>query len=86
MGRVGWLGTAHQEDGPTSSLGHLSMGTEQCAVMLLSAVSLVSSNLKLWSKWFRVGLRISVGDRVAPVSRGTKGSDRERWLTDIQCN
>ena len=53
-------------------------------------VSLTLSNLKLWSRSFRVGLRVSidgvvgvgvgVGNGVAPVNRGTTGSDRERWL------
>ena len=62
------------------------MGTEQCAVVFSSVVSLVFSNLKLLLRWFRVGLRISVGDRVAPVNSGTTESDRERWLPDIQCN
>ena len=33
----------HREDGPTSSLGHVSMGREQCVVV----VSLLK--LKLWS-------------------------------------
>ena len=42
--------------------------------------------------WFRVALRISidgvvsVGDGVAPVNRGTTESDRECWLSDIQCD
>ena len=39
---------------------------------------------------FRVGLRINgvvgVGHGMAPVDRGTTESDRERWLTDIQCD
>ena len=82
----------HQEDGPASSPGHLSMGTEQCAVVFLSVVSLVFSNLELLSRWFRAGLRmsvdgvVSVGDRVAPANRGSTKSDRECWLPDIQCD
>ena len=65
------------------------MGTEQCAVVVSLVVSLMFSNLKLWSRWFRVGLRIGIdgvvgiGHGIAPVSRGTTGSDRECWLTDI---
>ena len=68
------------------------MGTEQCAVVVSLLVSLMFSNLKLWSRWFRVGLRINtdgvvgVGHGIAPVNRGTTESDRERWLTDIQCD
>ena len=62
------------------------MGTEQCAVVFLSVVSLVFSNLELLSRWFRAGLRMSVDVGVAPVNRGTTESDRERWLPDIQCN
>ena len=52
------------------------MGTEQCAVVFLSVVSLVFSNLELLPGWFRAGLRmsvdgvVSVGDRVAPVQWG----------------
>ena len=88
-GLVGWLASSaqhHQEDGPASSPGHLSMGTELCAVVFSSVVSLVFSNLKLLLlRWFRVGPRI-VADGVAPVNRGTTESDRERWLPDIQCN
>ena len=73
----------HQEDGPASLPRHFSMGTEQCAVVFFSVVSVVFSNLKLLSRWFRVGLRISVDgvvsvDGVAPVNRGTTGSERER--------
>ena len=75
-----------RKDERASSPGHLNMGTEQCAVVFSSVVSLVFSNLKLLLRWFRVGLRISVGDGVAPVNRGTTESDRERWLPDIQCN
>ena len=62
------------------------MGTEQCAVVSLSVVSLVFSNLELLLKWFRAGLQMSVDVRVAPVNRGTTESDREHWLPDIQCN
>ena len=47
----------HQEDGLASSPGRLSMGTEQCAVVVSLVVSMVVSlmfsNLKLWSRWFR---------------------------------
>ena len=50
----------HQEDGPASSTGHLSIGTEQFAVAFSSMVSLTFSNVKLSSRRFRVGLRISV--------------------------
>ena len=50
-----WLArhsTTIKEDGPTSSLGHLSTGTEQCAVVILSVLNLMISflNLKLWSR------------------------------------
>ena len=84
----------HQGDGPALSLGHLGMGTEQCVVVVWLVVSLMFSNMKLWSRGFRVGLRIStdgvvgigVGDGIAPVNRGTTGSDRERWLTDTKCH
>ena len=54
-----------------------------------SVVSLMFSNLKLLSRWFRVGLRVSIdgnvsdGYGVTPVNRGSTGSDRERWLADI---
>ena len=71
---------------------HLSMGTEQCAAVFLSVVSLVFSNLELLSRWFRAGLRmsvdgvVSVGDGVRPANKGTTESDRECWLPDIQCN
>ena len=40
----------------------------------------------------RVGLRtgidgvVGVGHGLTPVSRGTTGCEKERWLTDIQCN
>ena len=70
------------------------MGTEQCAVVVSLVVSLMVSflNLKLWSRWFIVGLRINidgavgVGHRTAPVNRGTTESESECWLTDIhQC-
>ena len=49
-GGVASSAQCHQEDGPTSSLGRLSMGTAQCAVVVLLAISLVSSlmKLKLW--------------------------------------
>ena len=57
------------------------MGTEQYAVVVSLVVSLMFSllDLKLWSRWFTVGLRISidgvvgVGDGIAPVNRGTTG-------------
>ena len=57
------------------------MGTEQYAVVVSLVVSLMFSllDLKLWSRWFRVGLRISidgvvgVGHGIAPVNRGTTG-------------
>jgi hypothetical protein len=62
------------------------MGTGQCAVVLSSVVSLVFLNLKLLLRWFRVRLRISVGDRVAPGNTGTTESNRELWLPEIQCN
>ena len=65
---------------------------EQCAVVVWVVVFLMFSNLKLCSRWFRVGPRIGIdgvvgiGHGLAPVSRGTTESNRERWLTDIQCN
>ena len=37
----------HREDGPTASLGPVSTGTEQCAVVISSVVSLMMSLLKL---------------------------------------
>ena len=97
VGRGASSAQHHQEDGPASSPGRLSMGTEQCAVVFSSVVSLMSlmfSNLKLSSRWLRVGLRVSVDGvvgvgvsvGVAPVNRGTTGSDRECWLPDIQCD
>ena len=52
------------------------MGTEQCAVAVSLVVSVMLSNLKLWSRWFRVGLRIGVdgavgvGHGLGFVSRG----------------
>ena len=42
-GQRGWATSAqhHQGDGPASSLGHLSMGTEQCAVVFFLTVETV---------------------------------------------
>ena len=48
----GWLArhSTHQGDGPASSLGRVSMGTAQCAVVVSLVISLVISSLKskLW--------------------------------------
>ena len=54
-GRRGWAGSSthhHQEDGAASSLGHVSMGKGQCAVVVSSVINLMISfsNLKLWSR------------------------------------
>ena len=87
MVTVGGLASSaqhHQGDGPASSLGRLSMNAEQCAVVVSLVVSLMFLNLKLWSRWFRVGLKIGidgvfvVGHGIAPVS-GRK--NRERHIT-----
>ena len=57
------------------------MGTEQRAVVLLLAVSLVLVNLRLLLG-SEFGLQVGVGGRVATVDRGTTGSDRERRLPE----
>ena len=70
------------------------MGTEQCAVVASLVVSLMISllNLKLWSRWRRVRLRVningavSVGHEITSVNIRTTESDKERWLTVIQCD
>ena len=73
----------HQGDGLASSLLRLGMGTEQCAVVISSVISLMISllNLKLWSRWFRVRLRINI-DGIVGVSHGlapvNRGNHRER--------
>ena len=60
-----WLASSaqhHRDDWPASLLGCLSMGTEQCAVLFSSVVSLVFSNLKLLLRRLRVRLWIRVSN------------------------
>ena len=45
---------------PPHGLDNLSTGTEQCAVVFLSVVSLVFSNLELLLRCFRAALQMNV--------------------------
>ena len=72
----------HQVDERASSPGHLSMGTEQCAVVFSSVVSLKFLKLKLLLRLFRVGLQSSRQRRQCSrvCNRETTESHKERWL------
>ena len=81
-GRGASLAQHRREGRPALLPGHLSMDTEQCAVVFSSVVSLMFLKLKLLLRLFRVGLQSSRQRRQCSraYNRGTTESDKERWL------
>ena len=72
----------HQGDGPASSPGRVRMGRAVCGDDLVGGLLddlVLEFEVVVWSRWFRVGLRInidgvSVGYRIAPWAKS-----REQW-------